>query len=93
MVQIHLHVGGAEMGTRMNVLVKCQGTVVMKNSLDIGPDTVLRVYLLMNSRATVVRLNGPDVVVRIHLSRDMEFPTMWYVPPAKPQISLRIRTV
>ena len=27
------------------------------------------------------------------MSRDMKFPTMWYVRPAKPQISLRIRTV
>ena len=25
-----------------------------------------------------------------HLSRDMGFPTMWFVRPAKPQISLRI---
>ena len=25
-----------------------------------------------------------------HLSHDMRFPTMWYVQPAKPQISLRI---
>ena len=24
-----------------------------------------------------------------HMSRDMRFPTMWYVRPAKPQISLR----
>ena len=29
----------------------------------------------------------------LHLSRDMRFPTMWYVRPAKPQISLRIRAV
>ena len=28
-----------------------------------------------------------------NLSRDMRFPTMWYVQPAKPQISLRIRAV
>ena len=28
-----------------------------------------------------------------YLSRDMRFPTMWYVRPAKPQISLRIRAV
>ena len=27
------------------------------------------------------------------ISRDMGFPTMWYVRPAKPQISLRIRAV
>ena len=27
------------------------------------------------------------------LSCDMRFPTMWYVRPAKPQISLRIGTV
>ena len=28
-----------------------------------------------------------------YLSRDMRFPTMWYVRPAKPQTSLRIRAV
>ena len=27
------------------------------------------------------------------MSRDMRFPTMWYVRPAKPQTSLRIRAV
>ena len=26
-----------------------------------------------------------------YLSRDMRFPTMWYVRPTKPQISLHIR--
>ena len=29
----------------------------------------------------------------LNLSRDMRFPTMWYVQPAKPQISLPIRAV
>ena len=28
-----------------------------------------------------------------HMSRNMRFPTMWYVWPAKPQINLRIRAV
>ena len=28
-----------------------------------------------------------------YLSRDMRFPTMWFVWPAKPQISLRLRAV
>ena len=28
-----------------------------------------------------------------HMSRNMMFPTMWYVRLAKPQISLRIRAV
>ena len=28
-----------------------------------------------------------------HMSRDMRIPTMWYVWPAKPLISLRIRAV
>ena len=31
--------------------------------------------------------------IKADLSRDMRFPTMWYVRPAKPQISLRIRAV
>ena len=28
-----------------------------------------------------------------NMSHDMRFPTMWYVRPAKPQISLRIHAV
>ena len=31
--------------------------------------------------------------IQYYLSRDMRFPTMWYVRPANPQISLRIRAV
>ena len=33
------------------------------------------------------------MVLSIQLSLGMRFPTMWYVRPAKPQISLRIRAV
>ena len=33
------------------------------------------------------------IVYQNELSRDMRFPTMWYVRPAKPQISLPIRAV
>ena len=44
MVQIHLHVGGAEMVARMNVLVKCQYTVVIIKLLANSPDTVVRIY-------------------------------------------------
>ena len=32
-------------------------------------------------------------VDQYHMSRDMRFPTMWYVRQAKPQISLRIGAV
>ena len=35
----------------------------------------------------------PLTVSQIKLSRDMRFPTMWYVRPAKAQTSLRIRAV
>ena len=32
-------------------------------------------------------------IIKANMSRDMRFPSMWYVRPAKPQISLRIRAV
>ena len=32
-------------------------------------------------------------ILTIHMSRNMWFPTMWYVPPAKAQTGLRIRAV
>ena len=34
-----------------------------------------------------------SVFLILELSRDMRFPTMWYVRPAKLQTSLRLRTV
>ena len=34
-----------------------------------------------------------DMQILDQMSRDMRFPTMWYVRPAKPQISLRTRSV
>ena len=33
------------------------------------------------------------LLIRELLTCDITFPTMWYLRPAKPQISLRIRTV
>ena len=36
---------------------------------------------------------GTLIKSRLQLSRDIRFPTMWKVRPAKPQISLRIRAV
>ena len=33
------------------------------------------------------------IALSLHMSQCMRFPTMWYVRPAKPQISLRIRAV
>ena len=35
----------------------------------------------------------PAIFKNVYMSRGMGFPTMWYVRPAKPQISLRIRAV
>ena len=37
--------------------------------------------------------NCLDKLLLIIMSKCMRFPTMWYVRPAKPQISLRIRAV
>ena len=36
-------------------------------------------------------LDGCVMTGLVNMSRDMRFPTMWYVQPAKPQISLPIR--
>ena len=33
------------------------------------------------------------MLTREDMNRDMRFPTMWYVRPAKPQISLRMSAV
>ena len=33
------------------------------------------------------------LLILLYMSRNMRFPTMWYMRPAKTQISLRIRTV
>ena len=39
------------------------------------------------------RINNFLFTCQIHMSRDMRFPTMWYIRPAKAKTSLRIRTV
>ena len=46
--------------------------------------TIMNELLLL---CQIVKINT------FYLSRDMRFPTMWYVRPATPQISLRIRAV
>ena len=43
---------------------------------------------LVNSRSHILAKQH-----HIIMSRDIRYPTMWYVRQAKPQISLRIRTV
>ena len=41
--------------------------------------------------ATLLEITcNSSYLIDFRLSRDMRFPTMWYVQPAKPQISLRI---
>ena len=43
---------------------------------------------------SIVYIEGPQVIILKNYMRcDMRFPTMWYVRPAKAQISLRARAV
>ena len=37
-----------------------------------------------------IDIDRSDLFILSHLSRDMIISTMWYLRPAKPQISLRI---
>ena len=37
--------------------------------------------------------SGPGYFAYYYMSREMRFPTMWYVRPAKAQTNLRIRAV
>ena len=46
-------------------------------------------YALFSDRLAQSEMYIPD----LYLRRDIRFQTMWYVRPAKPQISLRIRAV
>ena len=51
---------------------------------DIGPQSKLSfLYKAGNIQSHVIEPLW-------YMSRDMRFPTMWYVQPAKPQISLRV---
>ena len=47
-----------------------------------------RLHRLLLSPSTLVKIPRWKAHVAAHLSRDMRLPTMWYVRPAKPQISL-----
>ena len=48
-----------------------------------------------NLEVILVRMSAPEFQNQpyLYMSRGMRFPTMWYVRPAKSQISLRIRAV
>ena len=54
---------------------------------------------VMNNKSIVLYMlgkihqgeKGSCMTLRIHMSQDKRFPTMWYVRPAKAQTSLRIR--
>ena len=56
----------------------------------LGVDTTIDIIYTCNFKYQRFR---PKKSVQYHLSRDMRFPTMWYVWQAKPQISLRIGAV
>ena len=48
--------------------------------------------LALNARTTLVLLGLRHAKASLHdMSRDMKFPTMWFVQPAKPQIGLSIQ--
>ena len=68
-----------------------------KNYLNHTQNKCLNQWIGMDSQFYVqnVILSEPMVLINCteYTSRDMRFPTMWYVRPAKAQTSLRIRTV
>ena len=74
--------------------------LVFTAAFDIAPiesiptaTVMLQIFLNMMRRQKknkVLERNGKH---SSSMSRDMRFPTMWYVRLAKPQISLRIRAV
>ena len=50
--------------------------------------------LEQTSNSAIIRLRDHSIFFSVlKMSQCMRFPTMWYVRPAKPQISLRIRAV
>ena len=56
------------------------------------PLKIFRLYIMVITRTRTGQTVSDLPNVR-YMSCDMGFPTMWYVRPAKPQISLRIRAV
>ena len=46
---------------------------------------------IQSDSLTIIAFLG--YLANLSISRDMRFPTMWYVQPVKPPISLRIREV
>ena len=47
----------------------------------------------ISSISSVTKTLMPSSELRYDMSQSVRFPTIWYVRPAKPQISLRIRAV
>ena len=50
-------------------------------------------YILLFSTVHHFLLSFKNITCMQYLSHNMGFPTMWYVPPAKAQTSLRIRAI
>ena len=57
--------------------------------LSVKKNNLKSLYL----KLTFANRQDPDRIPKTNLSRDMRFPTMWYVQPAKAQNSLRICAV
>ena len=72
-----------------------QSTKLVQNCLSVANIAVRGSVSVSNAyigKSTVKKKNYKADFVN-NLSQCMRFPTMWYVRPAKPQISLRIRAV
>ena len=70
------------------VLVQCKFYTLSACACNGKP---LKSLLVKNVIQGSSPFEGPGA--KTYLSQCMGFPTMWYVRPAKPQISLRIRAV
>ena len=53
----------------------------------------MQLALILSDKTFRQYAYGKASTSKTQMSRDMRFPTVWYVPSQKPQISLRIRTV
>ena len=76
------------------ISIECQETeTAMVTTLTHYKDGMAAVLIINHTERCDLKFNQRYAKPFYHVSRDMRFSTMWYVRPAKPQISLRIRTV
>ena len=90
LIMVDADIPNSLVGNATHPLVHWLVTNIREGNMSTGSDTNIYLIEYHSSNTKFVNMNED---VKHNLSPGMRFPTMWYMQPAKPQISLRICAV